>query len=96
MAEEEMDVRFVGGPHDWAGKTLRMPVGDDEPGAYLISMCTPDRDEETEDIDPRAVYTPDEPPADQSVWHFRGWFPPALGDPPPEDYLSGSVPDPRD
>ena len=85
---EEMEtVDLVGGPADWAGRTLQVPAVREEPGAYLVSDHTPERDPETEDADPRAVYEPREGcPAHE--WHFKGWLPPAAGDPRPEDYLA--------
>ncbi|MBB6001340.1 hypothetical protein HNR25_005171 [Streptomonospora salina] len=87
MDEREMDVRLVGGPADWRGRTVRMPVPADpeEVGAYLISEDTPERPAD-EDTDPRAVYEP-EPGGDPCEWHFRGWMPSSPSDPPPGWYL---------
>lgn len=94
MDSNQIEVRLVGGPPDWAGRTMRFPASPD-PGAFLISDHTPTgRDPDTEDIDPRAVYLPDED-GDPAVWHFRGWFPASASDPPPEAYLEpGSTPPP--
>lgn len=84
MAEDTVTVRLVGGPADWAGKTLALPRGQvldrplEEVGAYLTSDCTPERGED-EDVDPRAIYEPED---DATVWTFRGWFPSSPSDPP--------------
>ncbi|MBV2367124.1 hypothetical protein [Streptomonospora nanhaiensis] len=90
--QTEMSVLLVGGPADWSGRRVQMPVPADpaDAGAYLISSHTPDRgdgQDEAVDIDPRAVYTPDDH-GDLAVWHFRGWFPADPRDPAPEDYLA--------
>ena len=87
MAERMMDVDLVGGPADWRGRRVAMPVDPDDPGgagAYLISEHTPPRTEE-EDIAPRAVYLPDEG-GDPLVWRFQGWFPASPSDPDPDSY----------
>lgn len=79
--ETETTVTLVGGPADWRGQThLTSP---DSTGTYLISMCTPDR-EDWEDLDPRAVYTPR--PGAPHLWDFQGWFPSSQHDPEPADY----------
>ncbi len=89
MSERERDVELVGGPDDWRGRTVQMPVDLDRPreeiGAYLISAHTPPRGEE-EDVDPRAIYEPDPEPADPLRWIFRGWIPASPADPPPGWY----------
>lgn len=92
MSERETIVELVGGPADWRGRRVAMPVPQDpaEAGAYLISADTPDRSEDT-DTDPRAVYAPD-PGGPADVWHFRGWFPAAADDPDPQDYLRSEEP----
>ncbi len=86
---EDVDVELVGGPSDWSGKTVRMPVDLERPreeiGAYLISSDTPPRGGD-EDEDPRAVYEPDPVPADPCRWVFRGWFPSSPSDPSPDWY----------
>ncbi|TNY34547.1 hypothetical protein [Thermomonospora catenispora] len=90
MADETVDVRLVGGPPDWAGKTLTYPrsvVYDrpiEEAGAYLISAHPPERGPD-EDPAPRAVYAPNN---DRTTWHFWGWFPASPSDPPPEAYTT--------
>ncbi len=88
LMAEQMDVEMVGGPDDWRGRTVRMPVDLDGPrealGAYLISDDTPPRGDD-EDIDPRAIYAPDVD-GDPLVWIFRGWIPSSPSDPPPEWY----------
>ncbi|MFC7331489.1 hypothetical protein [Marinactinospora rubrisoli] len=86
MSEQTMVVRFVGGPDDWRGRVMEVPVSDpSDPGTMLISDHVPWRPDD-EDLDPRAVYTPDPPPADQRVWIFRGWFPSSRYDPPVDSY----------
>ncbi len=87
MAERMMDVDLVGGPADWRGRRVAMPVDPDDPGgagAYLISEHTPPRTEE-EDIAPRAVYLPEEG-GDPLAWRFRGWLPSSPSDPDPDSY----------
>lgn len=86
--EDTVEVRFLGGPEDWRGHVERYPRSDvfgEDPGAWVISDHPPPRDMATEDIDPRAVYEPDEG-GDPTVWIFRGWSPPGAGDPPPGWY----------
>lgn len=93
MADDEVTVTLVGGPADWAGKTLQMPRQDvhgrprDEVGAYLISAATPERGPD-EDWAPRAVYGPDDD-GDPATWTFHGWFPASPSDPPPASYATG-------
>ncbi|MFD0773927.1 hypothetical protein ACFQZ2_08315 [Streptomonospora algeriensis] len=81
--ERETTVHFIGGPADWRGRRVAMPVPEDpaEAGAYLISAETPERPAH-EDTAPRAVYEP-EPGGPVDVWHFQGWFPSSPSDPPP-------------
>lgn len=80
----EITVRLVGGPPDWAGKTVA--AGPGSTGTMPISDCTPWRDVE-DDPAPRAVYEPD-PDSPDSEWHFQGWFPATSYDPRPVDYLA--------
>lgn len=77
----ETTVTLVGGPADWRGQPHLAASSDT--GTYLISTCTPDR-EDWEDMAPRAVYTPrDGAPTE---WVFQGWFPASAHDPAPADY----------
>jgi hypothetical protein len=87
MTEPNVEVRLVGGPPDWDGKTMSMPesvvYGPREmSGTYLITAHPPERPED-EDPDPRAVYLPDSD-GDPTVWRFRGWFPASASDAEPE------------
>ena len=93
--EEYVSVRLVGGPRYWAGQSLeriyrRADIEDadpDELGTMLIvpdGVGMPERGED-EDIDPRAVYAPED--GDRYTWHFQGWFPASPSDPPPGWYL---------
>lgn len=77
----ETTVTLVGGPADWRGQPHLAASSDT--GTYLISTCTPHR-EDWEDLDPRAVYTPRD--GNPALWDFRGWFPASQHDPAPEDY----------
>ena len=80
----QMAVTLVGGPPDWAGKTLTLHADANlEVGAALISSYPPPRDE-WEDPAPRAIYDPD--PDEPTVWRFRGWFPASPTDPDPGSY----------
>lgn len=81
----EITVRLVGGPPDWAGKTV--PAGPGSTGTMPISDCTPWRDVE-DDPAPRAVYEPDPDSPDSGEWHFQYWFPSTSYDPRPVDYLA--------
>lgn len=79
--ETEPVVTLVGGPADWRGQPHLATSSDT--GTYLISTCTPDR-EDWEDCAPRAVYMPRE--GSPELWDFQGWFPASGGDPAPEAY----------
>ena len=78
---ETVTVTLVGGPPDWAGKTLTYPAGTDlEAAAAVISAYQPPR-RPWEDPAPRAIYDPD-PDGPVTTWYFRGWFPAGVDDEP--------------
>ncbi|WP_131739584.1 hypothetical protein [Actinomadura roseirufa] len=83
-AREMVEVRLVGGPADWAGRTLQVPRSQvygcrrEQVGASLVSAYTPPRDS-GEGPDVRALYEPDrDEAADVATWRFRGWSPRAV------------------
>src|SRR5690606_36790237 len=81
----EITVRLVGGPPDWAEKTVA--AGPGSTGTMPISECTPWRDVEDYPT-PRAVYEPDPDQPNSGEWHFQYWFPSTSYDPRPVDYLA--------
>ncbi|MGW8526967.1 tetratricopeptide repeat protein [Nocardiopsis sp. NPDC055824] len=95
VERDYVSVRLVGGPACLAGTTLDgIYTTEDlaQPVEELGTMLTvpdgrdlPRRDEETEDVNPRACYSP--VPDDRAVWHFRGFVPAERHDPSPAWYL---------